>query len=713
VKAKQTAIALDPIKVIRQNILLLVIGGIVGVGVGIGAYFLTLKFFPRYTAAAVFECQAKIESAVDPESISAGQLEELEMFMKTQAFEMTRDPILTEAVNSREVRNDTLWAEEFYVDGTYDPVAAFLELKEEISCSAVPETFYLQLSMGGPVPEDLPIIINSVADVYTRQLAQQKRSDSAQRRQILESELSRLRTRRDQLEDAMATFLAEHDISVLEELASAEAMEMTALSNQLTQTQAGMEQAKQMRQYYESIYATEGIINYPETIQLEAQEHPRIAALQNQGVQLRAALRSASEQFGPQHRQVRALERQIRGLNDEIEAEQQSIMASVLSARLDQARQAEQQYAQTAAELNEKLIEARMRMRDLTSNLETYDQMSKEVETVLEQLDRYNERLSDLRLTSESSASDRVQQRGRATKPDKVSFPKPETMIPGVAILVLGLFVAYVFLREIIDQRVKSPADVVGVGKSKVLGTIPEASEDPSNPEGFDLAIKRQPQSVIAESIRQLRTPLLKHVQQADHKVILVAPASPGSGATSIIGNLAASCAALEMKVLVVDGNFRKPRLHAHFGLEATPGLADMLADDEAALEQCVQTSSVENLSVLPAGTAEQRIVERLGTKRFDRVLDQARQQYDLVLVDVAPGIVSGDSQLVANRVDASILIARAMQDKRGLVARLAGLLSDGKSEFLGVVVNGVRSSAGGYYRKNIQAMDRYQRQES
>ncbi len=709
-KAKPTAIALDPIKVIRQNIVLLIIGGIVGVGVGVGAYFVALKFFPRYTAAAIFECQPKIESAVNMETISPGQLDELEMFMKTQAFEMTRDRILQDAVNAREVRNDTQWAQQFVLAGQYDPVEAFLELKDEIRCSPVPETFYLQLSMSGPVPEDLPILINSVANIYTRQLATQKRSEGTERRQILDAELARLRTRRDQLENSMATFLAEHDISVLEELASAEAMEVNALTSQLTQTEATIEQAKQMRQYYESIYATEGIIQYPDSIKLEAQEHPRIAALQNQGVQMRAALRSASEQFGPQHREVMALERQIRALDQEIEAEQQSIMESVLSARLDQARQAEQQYTQTAAELNNKMTTARTRLRDLTSNLQTYNQMKEEVEQVLEQLELYTSRLSDVRLTEESSASDRVRMRGQATKPDKVSFPQPETMIPGVTILVLGLFISFVFLREIIDQRVKSPGDILGVGKGKVLGIIPEVSEDPSNPAGFDLAIQRQPQSVIAESIRQIRTPLLKHVQGEDHKVVLVVASSPSSGATAVIGNLAASCAGLEMKVLIVDGNFRKPRVHSHFGLEATPGLADLLAG-QASFEECLKPTSVENLSIIGAGNAEHRVVERLGTKRFDDVVAAAKGAFDLILVDVAPGIVAGDSQLVANRVDATILIARAMQDKRGLVARLAGLLQDCKSDFLGVVVNGVRSSAGGYYRKNIQAMSRYQRE--
>ncbi len=711
-KTKANAITLDPVKVIRQNIVLLIFGLFIGVGTGIGAYFVSIRYFPRYTASTIFECLPKLESVIDTGETTQGILNELEMFMKTQAFEMTRDGILLEAVNTREVRTNTQWAEQFQHAGDYDSVEAFLELKEEIRCGAVPETYYLQLGMSGPVAADVPIIINAVAGVYTRQLSQQKRSDGANRRQQLETELAHLRTRRDQLEESMATFLAEHDISVLQELASAEAVEVHALTQQTAEMEMGLEQTRQIRTMYEAVYAREGIITYPDTIKLEAEEHPRIAALKNQGVAMRALLRSASDQFGPNHREVLALQRQIRALEEEVLVETQSLMDSLLRARLDGTRQGEQQLAQSLTEINLSLNEARVRLRDLTSNLQSYNQMSDDMEGIQEQYDQLEAKIRDLRLTEESSASDRVQQRGRATTPEEVSFPKLETMIPGVTILVSGLFIGFVFLREVIDQRVKSPADVMGVGKGMVLGVIPELREDPTSHEGFELAITRQPQSIIAETIRQIRTPVLKGMQADGLKVVLVVAAAPMSGATSIIGNLAASCAALEMKVLIVDGNFRKPRVHRHFDLEGAPGLSDLLAE-QVSFDDCVQATAIENLSVLPAGHSEHRVVERLGTERFDRIMAQAKESFDLVLVDVAPGIVAGDAQLIANRVDASLLIARAMQDKRGLVARVAGLLRESKSEFLGVVINGVRSSAGGYYRKNIQAMNKYQREDS
>ena len=114
------------------------------------------------------------------------------------------------------------------------------------------------------------------------------------------------------------------------------------------------------------------------------------------------------------------------------------------------------------------------------------------------------------------------------------------------------------------------------------------------------------------------------------------------------------------------------------------------------------------NLDLLSAGTAEQRVFEHLATEHMSRLLAEAGATYDLILVDVAPAVVAGDAAALANRVDASILVVRALSEKRGLVARLRSTLTDARAQFFGVVVNGVRSSAGGYFKHNIKATHAY-----
>jgi Mrp family chromosome partitioning ATPase len=91
-------------------------------------------------------------------------------------------------------------------------------------------------------------------------------------------------------------------------------------------------------------------------------------------------------------------------------------------------------------------------------------------------------------------------------------------------------------------------------------------------------------------------------------------------------------------------------------------------------------------------------------------LLAEAKSRYDLVLIDTAPAIVAGDGLALAQRCDASLLVVRAMGEKRGLVARVRNELSETRGEFLGVLVNAVRASPGGYLKGNLRAAQEYQK---
>jgi Mrp family chromosome partitioning ATPase len=110
----------------------------------------------------------------------------------------------------------------------------------------------------------------------------------------------------------------------------------------------------------------------------------------------------------------------------------------------------------------------------------------------------------------------------------------------------------------------------------------------------------------------------------------------------------------------------------------------------------------------MAAGSPDKRQYERLTSTAMSQVLKDAGAQYDIVLIDVAPAMVSGDATGLCNKADASMLVVRALGEKRGMVARLRTELSECRAEFLGVVVNAVRASAGGYLKGNILATHEY-----
>jgi Mrp family chromosome partitioning ATPase len=101
-------------------------------------------------------------------------------------------------------------------------------------------------------------------------------------------------------------------------------------------------------------------------------------------------------------------------------------------------------------------------------------------------------------------------------------------------------------------------------------------------------------------------------------------------------------------------------------------------------------------------------VVERLGTARVDEIFRELKERYDVIVVDAPPSVVAGDALVLAAKVDATMMVVRAFQEQRGLVSRMVHQLSDMPSAFLGLVLNRPRMTAGGYFRKNYEAMAKY-----
>ena len=211
-----------------------------------------------------------------------------------------------------------------------------------------------------------------------------------------------------------------------------------------------------------------------------------------------------------------------------------------------------------------------------------------------------------------------------------------------------------------------------------------------------------------AESFRQLRTSLLKYLHQKDATTVVIFGGNPGSGASTVIANLASSIALCEKRVLVIDANFRRPSLHRIFGVdEQAPGLGSLLADT-CTFDEAVQATDSHGLHMLTAGPEESRVAERLMTPQMQRILEQVRERYDVVLIDVPPAIVSSDAMTLLGIADCAALVARAYGEKRGLIARIRNQVEETHTDFAGVIVNAVRSSAGGYFKKNYRTTHDY-----
>jgi succinoglycan biosynthesis transport protein ExoP len=300
----------------------------------------------------------------------------------------------------------------------------------------------------------------------------------------------------------------------------------------------------------------------------------------------------------------------------------------------------------------------------------------------------------------------------RPREPNTRSFPKL-TNIMGMAIFIgLGLSLGIAFLRELTDTTVRSPRDIVRVGQMNFLGMVPHESDDPqSSGARLPLVIFEAPHSIMAEQLRQVRT-RLQHAASLDTtRSILVTSPSPGDGKSTICVNLAAGLALNGRRILLVDSNFRRPELHRIFGVGNETGFSDVL-NDVNAFAASVRETSVPNLSVMASGPKPSNPTELLESQLLLDFIERALEEYDHVIFDSGPMLFVSESVALAPRVDGVVTVVRARSSSRGVLQRMRDGLRAVKAEHLGIVLNGVRSQAGGYYGRSIKTYYEYQNAE-
>ena len=206
------------------------------------------------------------------------------------------------------------------------------------------------------------------------------------------------------------------------------------------------------------------------------------------------------------------------------------------------------------------------------------------------------------------------------------------------------------------------------------------------------------PRSPIAEAFRSLRT----NIQFANPgklvRSLLITSAGPSEGKTLTAANLAVSLAGGGSRVILVDADLRKPRLHWLFEVPKEPGFTNLVIDQRDDLDGYLRPTGVENLRVLPSGTAPPNPAELLGSPRAAEVMEQLKEHADVVVYDSPPAGTVTDAVVMASRVDAVLQVVWAGGTRRDLLMQGKAVLDKVGARILGPVLNRVSLSDLGYY---------------
>lgn len=272
----------------------------------------------------------------------------------------------------------------------------------------------------------------------------------------------------------------------------------------------------------------------------------------------------------------------------------------------------------------------------------------------------------------------------------------------GLLGLMLGAGLAY--LAEISDKSFRNPMEIRKRLGLPVIGHIPFLAADEkaqslvaagSNAVDPMLITHYQSNSIGSEAYRGVRTSLYFSTQGATHKVIQVTSPNVGDGKSTLAANLAVSIAQSGKRTVLIDCDFRKPRVHKIFNVPSQLGMASVMAG-QADLNSAIQTTAVPNLSVLPCGPRPVNPAELLTSPKFKELLDELRRTFEFVVVDTPPILVVTDPAVVAPRVDGVVLCIRVTKNGRPYAERAREVLHSLGANVLGVVVNGFGGNAGG-----------------
>ena len=285
---------------------------------------------------------------------------------------------------------------------------------------------------------------------------------------------------------------------------------------------------------------------------------------------------------------------------------------------------------------------------------------------------------------------------------DQLSLKRVIKLYGAGIVAVMGLVCGLIVLRELMDTTLKSVEEIRASIPLPILGSVPSFNSKAPGITGSTLQTAlcyyHRPGSPEAEAYRSLRTSFLVTLREGQRVVQVTSP-EPGDGKSTLTANLAIAMAQSGKRVLLIDSDLRRPTIHSLFGLRRDIGVTEVLSG-EIDLLTAAQQTVVDGLAVLTCGNLPSNPAELLASTRYAKMLRDAGQEFDIVLVDTPPLLAVSDPSIVAPNTDGLVLVLRMGKNKRNSARRVTELIDTNNIRVVGVVCNATCEVAEGYSYK-------------
>ncbi|MCS7052120.1 MAG: polysaccharide biosynthesis tyrosine autokinase [Ignavibacterium sp.] len=563
-----------------------------------------------------------------------------------------------------------------------------------------------------PSPYESALIVNAYINAYYTYNLKMSRQRYTLAKDFLEKQREDKAKKLKESENAVSEFQQKNNVVVLDEQAR-------SLVEQISQLEAQMNaadiEAKSKQQALNEFRAKleqkdKDVAKYIDKISAE----PYIKALQEQIAKLEVQKELVVSSLGLSNPNndvsVQNYNRTIKDLKKKLDEQMVALETGLVAYTPDDIRQ----LSMDVLKLDLEIKSAQAKAEELRKAVRSYEAKFNKlpvqsIEFARLERDRLgNEKLFTIleekyqeSLIAEQSVPSNVEIIDAARIPLIPSKPNRTLIIIIGFVVGIGFGVGFIFLTKYFDVTIRTPEDVRNRG-ANVLSWIPKLEDFiETDVVDHEIVVASLPDSVPAEAFVSTRTKIkYTRLSESPVKVILITSPTPKDGKTFICSNLAVTYGLSGERVLALDLDLRRPRLHQPFKLEKRKGVTDYLFN-QASFEEIVQSTEYKGVDFISAGSKIPNPAEVISSNLLKDLIEKLKNHYDYIFIDSPPIIAVSDAAIISQMSDITLLVASVNQTRLDLLEEAINTLNSIKGKYFGVILNRFESTNGygSYYK--------------
>jgi len=533
-------------------------------------------------------------------------------------------------------------------------------------------------------PELAAKVANAIGESFIDLNIESKFEATNQAKTWLEKQLDDMKAKVEEAEEALNAYAAKNGIIFLDKDDTGKGSDnQNLITKKLSELSTDVTAATAERIGKEALYRDMNSAD-PENSSV-VMNNPLMMELKKTYASIDSEYNQMLKIYKPDYPKMVRLHEQINQIKKKMDTETRKIISSVKKdyevalKRENQLKAAMNVQKKEALDLNERSVQYQILKREADTNKELYNGLL--------------QRLKETGVSASLTASN-IQVLDRAEVPKKPF--KPNRPLNIMLSLIAGLFggIGLAFFTEYLDNTIKTPDDVEKKIVLPPLGLVPNYSAGKSN-----LAVEyishSDSKSPMAEAYRSIRTFLLLSSGGKPPRVMMVTSPERDEGKTTTSINTAISLTTqADAKVVIIDADMRKPRLHNIFELDNAKGLSTFLSGNVELGDGLIKSSEIENFDIITAGPIPPNPAELLSSYRFRELIQGLYSLYSFIIVDTPPILGIADPLIVSQYTDGVIMVVRSGKTPKETAKEARKLLEGVNAKILGVVLNSVDQSA-------------------